>query len=110
MVLELLNELFDSTTLKTASFVDKLSEFHSNSEEDNPTITRDQFIALVSHMASTQSIQLCALCPVLACFTLASRHTSWSDNPFHVDSVDLRTPLHRRRSPLIALLVFLWCL
>jgi len=70
MVLELLNELFDSTTLKTASFVDKLSEFHSNSEEDNPTITRDQFIALVSHMASTQSIQLCALCPVLALLSL----------------------------------------
>lgn len=66
MVLELLNELFDSTTLKTASFVDKLSEVHSNSEEDNPTITRDQFIALVRHLASTQSIQLCALCFVLA--------------------------------------------
>ena len=48
MIVELLNELFDSSTLKTASFVDKLNGFLDNSQEDNPTITREQFIALVS--------------------------------------------------------------
>jgi hypothetical protein len=109
MVLELLNELFDSTTLKTASFVDKLSEFHSNSEEDNPTITRDQFIALVSHMASTESIQLCALCPVLA--SLSLHDTSLGQTtPSTLTLSASGCPMHRRRSPLIALLVFLWCL